>query len=874
MQDVTAIFGPTDAAKYLALLSSNYRGVVYTLEALNNDGTVALDLTPYLQSWNIQFTDENGVVQQATYTLSNPNAMFDPYNNSMVADFIKINKTIRFRKGITNKNTGEIFLLPAHYGKVIQRKPSYTVSGSTVQLVVADALKGAIKQKFTSYPYLNTQTNLIAADLLQRFGNIPANRITFPELDHVLEDVQFPDMALIDAVKVLFDSSLYWVRADEAGNITSGPRLGSPSFGAGLLGYPDQATAPDEELVTYTLPPAIIESVEQEEQDYDGVFTQVKVLGEATVSFQVLGPNQPLLLPADSAIGSKDVVRQQYPFSQQPAGTSTFIAKNVFVKFQYSTNHHLSDEDEVRVIYLSSLPFRGVWNVDTDYAVGDGVEYDDGSGLRAYICSAKARGMDQYPENTAFWQVTEIARDEDGKYPLNILEANAAIGIISSRTDLPWWPKARIWNEDPREVGRVTLESTTSSYIILNVEGKEFSTSGGRHHGGFDYKFTILGQPVLVNNQAITAFADYNAQTVTEEELIDPFSDHVTFQAAHQPFAMSIPVEVFLDSGDGPESLGKIAADQTDLSGESKFGIDWERGRVVLKEVTYQNWSVDNVGSHPLSTGGTAHSAGQVFDLTLPENAAPQLVYQYRREGDSTFTFPALAVGQGYDIRLHFADPVFVGTGQRVFSVFIQGAKVIEGMDIVAKSGGTAFHAWQETISGIAPDETGKIVINITKTDPVTHEALPEAKGGDAIISAIEIVLPQGQGASPYAVNAGGPAINPTPPIVTATYGYSPVQEEYGITAMTVDNPLLTTHEDCLLVGGFWVRHSQWKRNRQSVPCASIPHLQPGDLLRYTNPVTGVQFWTYIESINRTGSTNGADRDVYSTLVLFAEPSA
>jgi hypothetical protein len=55
------------------------------------------------------------------------------------------------------------------------------------------------------------------------------------------------------------------------------------------------------------------------------------------------------------------------------------------------------------------------------------------------------------------------------------------------------------------------------------------------------------------------------------------------------------------------------------------------------------------------------------------------LKFPLRGEGDN----PA-----AYKLRLHFAEPEDVATGQRVFSVYVQGQPVLKDIDIVARAGG------------------------------------------------------------------------------------------------------------------------------------------------------------------------------------------
>jgi hypothetical protein len=55
---------------------------------------------------------------------------------------------------------------------------------------------------------------------------------------------------------------------------------------------------------------------------------------------------------------------------------------------------------------------------------------------------------------------------------------------------------------------------------------------------------------------------------------------------------------------------------------------------------------------------------------------------------------PAIALGSRgipwrYSVRLHFAEPRDLEPGERVFDVFVQGKKVLEGFDIVKAAGGT-----------------------------------------------------------------------------------------------------------------------------------------------------------------------------------------
>jgi hypothetical protein len=304
---------------------------------------------------------------------------------------------------------------------------------------------------------------------------------------------------------------------------------------------------------------------------------------------------------------------------------------------------------------------------------------------------------------------------------------------------------------------------------------------------------------------------------------------------------------------------------------------------VVLKDATYRNWLADSVGA-PFADGGTPDEAeiGVSFNTTQLEVSVPTDVIKTFRKGNSTYTFEGLTIGQGYDIRLTFADPISEAEGQRVFSVFVQGSKVIEGIDLVKQTGGARI-AHQEVVTGIGPDISGEIVVYVSQNDPVTGALLSECSNdgsggggakGIAIVNGIEILLPQGEGASTVSVNCGGDPISLPVPVVTANYGYSPLQEEYGIQSQTIDDPLLSTQEECENVGQFWVNFSTWRRHQQTLRTASICHLQPGDLIRWYSPQIASDCWGYLQGITRSVTAGGADTDTYLVYLLYVQARA
>ncbi|GAC1613405.1 MAG: hypothetical protein NVS4B5_00350 [Vulcanimicrobiaceae bacterium] len=83
-------------------------------------------------------------------------------------------------------------------------------------------------------------------------------------------------------------------------------------------------------------------------------------------------------------------------------------------------------------------------------------------------------------------------------------------------------------------------------------------------------------------------------------------------------------------------------------------------------------------------TYGTSHA----IDLSGVTNAAPQSVYQNGREGSTVaYAIPGLTANAPYSVRLHFAEPFYTTTGQRMFNIFMNGAQVATNYDIVAAAG-------------------------------------------------------------------------------------------------------------------------------------------------------------------------------------------
>jgi len=90
-------------------------------------------------------------------------------------------------------------------------------------------------------------------------------------------------------------------------------------------------------------------------------------------------------------------------------------------------------------------------------------------------------------------------------------------------------------------------------------------------------------------------------------------------------------------------------------------------------------------GADTTYSGGSMDSTGTAIDTSGVSSPAPQAVYQSRRYGASFgYAIPGLTPGAAYRVRLHVADYLKTGPGQRLFNVAINGTPVLTTFDIVA----------------------------------------------------------------------------------------------------------------------------------------------------------------------------------------------
>lgn len=119
----------------------------------------------------------------------------------------------------------------------------------------------------------------------------------------------------------------------------------------------------------------------------------------------------------------------------------------------------------------------------------------------------------------------------------------------------------------------------------------------------------------------------------------------------------------------------------------------------------------DHTGSN-MGTDSVTH----VIDLSAVafQNPAPLAIYQGERYGSSfTYTFPNLAPGKTYTVRLHFAETYYTSTGGREFNVFINGKQVLTNFDIVAAAD-ASFKANIQAFT-ITASSAGTIAVEFTE---------------------------------------------------------------------------------------------------------------------------------------------------------------
>jgi len=152
------------------------------------------------------------------------------------------------------------------------------------------------------------------------------------------------------------------------------------------------------------------------------------------------------------------------------------------------------------------------------------------------------------------------------------------------------------------------------------------------------------------------------------------------------------------------------------------------------------------VADTDFSAGNTYQSTNSVATSSVMD-PAPQAVYQSQRLGSTPFTYtiPGLTPKSAYTVRLHFAELVDTGAGQRVFNVIVNGVHVLTNFDVFATTGGQNIAVIENFYA--TANAAGKLIIEFTSSNPQLQ---------NPIINGIEIQIP-----GPIDVldiNAGGAA--------------------------------------------------------------------------------------------------------------------
>jgi hypothetical protein len=74
--------------------------------------------------------------------------------------------------------------------------------------------------------------------------------------------------------------------------------------------------------------------------------------------------------------------------------------------------------------------------------------------------------------------------------------------------------------------------------------------------------------------------------------------------------------------------------------------------------------------------------------ITLNANSAPEAVYQSQRYVPFTYVLTGLVADAPYTVKLHFAETYWTGSGERLFSVTLNGKYVVNDLDVYKTTGG------------------------------------------------------------------------------------------------------------------------------------------------------------------------------------------
>jgi hypothetical protein len=376
----------------------------------------------------------------------------------------------------------------------------------------------------------------------------------------------------------------------------------------------------------------------------------------------------------------------------------------------------------------------------------------------------------------------------------------------------------------------------------------------------------------------------------------------VLANALNNSYAASVPVVGL---------TGVITADGLLIS--NLMRVDFEQGRVVFDDLTYNNFLEDDIatpstpdttyatvtdtnlygltvtGGNALPTignmaqnpPGTTFSSGQVSVLGI-DSPAPTAVYTTRRQSANpkdgigfNYYITGLEPGRGYTLRLHFMEYYFNSGGQRLFDVQVNGDPLLQDFDIYGNSG-ALYQVYIAELTGINAQADGSLTIKFINGQPGQNNGTSVLSS--PIVQCVELIDPQGVGGAYPEINCGGPAITPTPPVVSCNAAYSANQRQFGIKKQEIDNPMLSTLGLCQQSGQYALNRSNWSTYPITITTAAFPTVTPAIIIKYFNPYcgpAGADLYMYIESIQhragRSASGNIA-QDEYTGYTLFSVP--
>ena len=176
---------------------------------------------------------------------------------------------------------------------------------------------------------------------------------------------------------------------------------------------------------------------------------------------------------------------------------------------------------------------------------------------------------------------------------------------------------------------------------------------------------------------------------------------------------------------------GSTASSVTLAAGQGAVLIDTAPQGLQAVRIDVGGSATGDFSGDQYANGGSVASFSQPVAVSGVSGAAPEAVYQTKRTNRGSafyYTIPALQSGHTYTVKLHFADDLSNGAGQREFNVFLNGRQVLTNFDIFASAGNVRLKAVVKQFSQ-TPDANNEIVI----------EFAPTSKGA-ALISGIEIV--------------------------------------------------------------------------------------------------------------------------------------